>query len=429
MKVMCTTVMVLALLLLAVFEPVAVAVQFINGWEVYTREDGLPSNDIIRVFVDDNGLKWFISGFDDNGLRQGALCTFDDENWAYFPSLGILTDITADSEGNVWVAEAFAGPRRFKDGAFEKPIGQEYDGHRVDILTSLDFDLDGRLWVTGWGACASCYSPESAETEWRHFCDFPQGNGPPNRIFKIKCDPNGDVWIGYDLGLLRLRIASNSHSWKRFLKDTGWCTDVDVDSEGTKWADTWRGVHRSVDGRVWQPMGFSANAITALGDSGVIFGSHGGAYWYDYDQWRWIEAWTPDVWLGDAALDYQTGDLWFAAYEDGVGVLRGWLYSSRPPMVLSLATDRGQYTVGEPMILSVDLLSEGEARNPGLGSGWVPFASGLALPAGLHLENYELFTLTLPELPAGTYHWYAACTHAGSMDFASNIASCEWQFE
>jgi len=66
---------------------------------------------------------------------------------------------------------------------------------------------------------------------------------------------------------------------------------------------------------------------------------------------------------------------------------------------------------------------------PGFGTSWSCFLPGLHIEAETAVENYQLFSLTVPDLPAGIYRWFAACTDAGTMDFASNIASCEWQFE
>jgi hypothetical protein len=207
-------VMLVAVSLLVALAPIALAVQYINGWEVYTVQDGLAPDRVGRVFVDDNGLKWFAGQFE---VSNGELCTFDDDNWGYFPDLGLVYDITADPHGDVWVTDALpdgpsqGGPRRFKDGAFEPPVGGEMY-HHATIPTTLDFDQEGRLWVSGVGS----------------------------------------------------------------------------------------------------------------------------------------------------------------------------------------------------------------------GTDWTPFASNLELPAGLDLRDYELFTLTLPDLPEGTYQWHAALTDAGTMNFASNIACCPW---
>ena len=128
----------------------------------------------------------------------------------------------------------------------------------------------------------------------------------------------------------------------------------------------------------------------------------------------------------------------------GVWVLRRSLPAL--PMFLGVKTDASQYVPGGVMRVSLDLVGEGEARTvdlyvaletpsgellfyPMFGTAMAPFLAGIEIPADTHIEDYELFSLTLPDVPAGTYRWYAACTHAGSMDFASNIASCEWQFE
>ncbi len=115
-----------------------------------------------------------------------------------------------------------------------------------------------------------------------------------------------------------------------------------------------------------------------------------------------------------------------------------------PGIFLDIATNETNYSSGDSMTLSIDLVAKSEARTvdfyialempseellfyPSFGMSMTPFLSNLDIPAYRCLR-YEPFSLTLPDLPAGTYRWFAACTHAGTTDFASNIASCEWQF-
>ena len=172
----------------------------------------------------------------------------------------------------------------------------------------------------------------------------------------------------------------------------------------------------------------------------------GGAYWYDYEQRYRIDAWAPDVFVEDMVVDYATGDVWFASRNAGVGVLRGWFAPSGSPIFLGVATNRAEYTTNDSMRVTSQLVLEGEGETvdfyialelpsgallfyPSFWTEMTPFLSGVQIPADTHLENYELFSLRLPDLPAGTYRWFAACTHAGTMEFASNIASCEWEFE
>ncbi|MBN2208430.1 MAG: hypothetical protein JW759_03955 [Candidatus Coatesbacteria bacterium] len=116
-----------------------------------------------------------------------------------------------------------------------------------------------------------------------------------------------------------------------------------------------------------------------------------------------------------------------------------------PLMFLGVETDAARYKFEETMRLAVDLVADGKARTVDLyvalemAGGAVyfypswsglaePFLTGIHIPPQAHIEDCPLFTITLPDLPAGTYRWYAACTHAGTTEFASNIASSEWKF-
>ncbi len=408
-------------LLLAV--PIAFAVQYINGWEVYREEDGLTSNDVVSVFIADEGVKWF-------GVR-GPLNTFDDEEWGTLDVYGVW-DMKRDASGDIWVLEYATGPRRFKNGAFEEPPG---GGRRPVPLASFDFDTDGRLWVAGSEHIA--WHDLSDTGNWRYLSGWTTGYPiyPPNLV----ADPDGTVWVSCMLGLFRIRDVGDS--WVRFFKDI-WCTGIDVTSDGTKWVSA-DGTYRSDDGESWEKVWTtSPSCIKAVQDKGVFFSF----YWYDYEQRYRIDAWAPDVFVQDIAVDYATGDVWFASRNAGVGVLRGWFAPSGPPILLDVATDETHYSATDLMRVSIDLMSDAaDSRTvdfyvalelpsgallfyPSFWTEMTPFLSGVQIPADTHLEGYDLFSLTLPDLPAGTYRWFAACTHAGTMDFASNIASCEWEF-
>jgi len=112
-------------------------------------------------------------------------------------------------------------------------------------------------------------------------------------------------------------------------------------------------------------------------------------------------------------------------------------------VAVGLSTNASEYAAGDTMKVFLDVTSA-QAQTvdlyvalqlptgdmifyPSLGISWSPYWPGLVLPAGTAVDNYELFSLTLPDLPAGTYRWFAACTYTGTMEFASNIAFCEWQ--
>ncbi|MBN1591820.1 MAG: hypothetical protein JW941_01065, partial [Candidatus Coatesbacteria bacterium] len=143
------------------------------------------------------------------------------------------------------------------------------------------------------------------------------------------------------------------------------------------------------------------------------------------------------------AIDH-SGIIWVGTPEDGLWRLDTDAGSSISTQ-LSIVTDRKKYSGGE-MRVSIDLTQEGKSKTadfylaaelpsgdllfyPGFVSKMTPFLTEVEIPADTHIEDYELLNLTLPFLSPGTYHWHVACMNAGTTEFGSNIASCEWQFE
>ncbi|MCD6328386.1 hypothetical protein J7M28_12665, partial [bacterium] len=173
-----------------------------------------------------------------------------------------------------------------------------------------------------------------------------------------------------------------------------------------------------------------------------------------FDQYHWKPYVCPfKGWDGatNIIMD-RKGDIWIphgnpglSSWGSGVWVL--CRDESAPAISLYIATNESNYLSGDSMTVSIELISDADDSRtvdfyvalemvsgellfyPSFGPTMAPFVEGVEIPAYTHLDDYQLFSLSLPSLPAGTYRWFAAFTHAGSMNFASNIASCEWQVE
>ena len=173
-----------------------------------------------------------------------------------------------------------------------------------------------------------------------------------------------------------------------------------------------------------------------------------GIFIYDGARWEYHEAPFSGPGISDAIFTVMADrkdDIWMGTGRKGLGLWVLHRNPGQPTVQVGISVDKAQYAANDVMRAYLDVTcSESHTVDlyvavqlpagdllfyPNLGSSWFPFWTGLLLLAGTEVPGYELFTLTLPELPAGTYRWFAACTHAGSMDLASNIASCDWQFE
>ena len=66
---------------------------------------------------------------------------------------------------------------------------------------------------------------------------------------------------------------------------------------------------------------------------------------------------------------------------------------------------------------------------PSFGSVATPLFCSQSFQDGTAIREFPLLRSSAPAIPNGLYTWYLACTYTGTMDLASNIASCEWEFE
>jgi len=70
-----------------------------NKWTTYTIKNGLADNWVHTITIDEQGNKWFGTGY--------GVTKFDNKNWTtYTTKDGLVCDyvvvITADRQGNIW---------------------------------------------------------------------------------------------------------------------------------------------------------------------------------------------------------------------------------------------------------------------------------------------------------------------------------------
>ena len=197
------------------------------------------------------------------------------------------------------------------------------------------------------------------------------------------------------------------------------------------------------------PISFSPEGELVTGGMPV------GVFMFDGAVWHYWEApfnATSPVWgrPGISAITVtEDQDIWVGTWGvldadgDGLWVLRR--EAKTMPIFLGVEVDCAYVTGPNSQRVLIDMLNSVdrtvdvyvalELANgsmyfyPSFDVVYTPYLTGINIPAETHLEDCELFTIWLPELPVGTYRWYAAFTHTGTMDFASNIASCEWKVE
>jgi len=409
--------------------------------ELYTQADGLGGDSAHRVCIDREGKKWFgLSG------KFVHVSSFDEVSWESFslPTSNWLTDMALDSAGRIWVVSTFGGNWLLQDGKFQTSILPQF----CIFSSALTFDLDWHLWVGGWNNglwVAKHYASKGWET-W-----FPLINEAP---WAFALGPEGRVWFVTSRYLYGSREGETSfetfYPWpgKDFV-------DMAVSNTGRIWliSGSCNGfggaapIIYSDDAEEWSVVGYpelsskteTGTCVAIVGDTGIWFGFNAGAFWYDCTDWRWIDLGDG---LADIAVDETNGDVWFATWSGAV-VMRGgpdaWppVYMEISPIQDPADADKRAFIMGDiwfEMDLNLDFyLAVEDAHGnllfaPQFTPEMRPMAQSFDAAIGTVVENYPLLELDLSGVPEGSYRWFAACTHAGTMEFASNIASCEWQF-
>jgi len=187
--------------------------QRVNGQvRLFGTANGLPSGQATALAPADSGQVWIGTSNPSGGSGLGRM-TLDGvvrAAWtAGLPSQDVLSLRRADTPGDVWVGTghgvALVGP----SGVRSLPTGP---GAVPDAaIRGLDLDAQGRLWIaTGLtptpdgrqGAGALRYDPVNLAFE---VFDQATAGLPTNNLTSVAVFKNGDVWLGSNLGAIRLR--------------------------------------------------------------------------------------------------------------------------------------------------------------------------------------------------------------------------------
>ncbi|MCU1273187.1 MAG: liaS 2 [Bryobacterales bacterium] len=213
---------------------------------VYTRSDGLPGNDIFRLFEDSRGDLWVgtadtpglarwqrrtarfqraegADGYDSRnppaafaedragdiwvGFFWKGLARYRNGRWRTFSTKdgipdGSLWNLLVDRRGRLWIASSNDGLTRVDDPSADVPRFSRYStrqGLSTDLLRSLAEDRQGIIYI-GTELGVDALNPESGHV--RHF-SFSDGLAAGDLVAAF-CDRTGALWFGASLGLSRL---------------------------------------------------------------------------------------------------------------------------------------------------------------------------------------------------------------------------------
>jgi ligand-binding sensor domain-containing protein len=205
---------------------------------VYTTENsGLPFDMVHELAFDQVGLLWIgLSCFYCQG--SGGLASFDGENWTSYDSFnsGIPDDqvigLALDEEGHAWVGTSDS--LGMFDGENWIDFARTGDSTELRMydIPGIDFDLDGRVWVSSADTGGIAYFDGES---WTRFTlrELPVR---PMMADDITVDHAGNKWIGTRKGLVKF----DGDKWTVFDTEnsglpSSWIWVVLVDDKENVW--------------------------------------------------------------------------------------------------------------------------------------------------------------------------------------------------
>ncbi len=215
---------------------------------IYTTQNGLPANQIFRLFEDSRGDIWISTVGNIKGVLtrwERATGTFH----CYTPADGIPeaapTAFCEDAAGNLWIGLYLGGLLRYSAGRFTPYT--HADGVPPGLVRGLYLDHAGRLWVaTGEGGVARADDPSA---EHPRFVTYSTADGlSSNQATCVTEDQWGMIYIGTGRGVDKLDPATGRI--KHYTTADGLASSfVNVafrHRDGSLWFGTLQGVSRLI---------------------------------------------------------------------------------------------------------------------------------------------------------------------------------------
>jgi ligand-binding sensor domain-containing protein/two-component sensor histidine kinase len=215
---------------------------------IYTTRDGLPTNQIFRLFEDSRGDIWISTLGDPKGVLtrwERATGTFH----RYSPQDGIPeaapTAFCEDGSGNLWIGLYEGGLLRYTAGRFT-PFTRD-DGVPPGLIWGFHLDHEGRLWIaTGEGGLARMDHPGA---ERPSFISYTTAEGlSSNQATCVTEDKWGMIYVGTGRGLNKLDPATG-HIRRYTVADGLANSFINVSfrqGDGSLWFGTLRGLSRLI---------------------------------------------------------------------------------------------------------------------------------------------------------------------------------------
>jgi signal transduction histidine kinase/ligand-binding sensor domain-containing protein len=158
---------------------------------------GILGSQIFALFEDRNGQLW--------AGTQNGLANFDGQKWNLFTTRDGLSEnsvraVAEDAAGNLWAGTESGGLDRFQGGKFVS-FQKAENGLPGDDISCLCADKDGVLWVGTSGHGLARFQ----DGKWTRYST---GHGLASDNISYIIEDGGDLWIGSNMGLMRIQKKS-----------------------------------------------------------------------------------------------------------------------------------------------------------------------------------------------------------------------------
>jgi ligand-binding sensor domain-containing protein/signal transduction histidine kinase len=216
---------------------------------VYTARDGLPGNDIFRLFEDSRGDIW-ITSIGRAGPTRWERATGQLHRYSENEVPGYATAYAEDLAGNLWIGFSNdastskpCGLVRYRNGKFQRFDAR--DGVPAGWITDLFVDREGRLWIgSGDGGLGRVDDPAAQHPRLRLYTAA-QGLSSIS-VRRIAEDRQGRIYAATARALDRLDPASGfiKHYSTADGLAAGAVAAILADSQGAMWFGSTMGLSR-----------------------------------------------------------------------------------------------------------------------------------------------------------------------------------------
>ena len=202
-----------------------------TSWTVYNSSNSeLPGNNVHAIAVDRKNIVWVATN---NGLAR-----FDGNNWAIYDTLGFndINRILVDSNNIKWITSFLGGLMKYNDTSW---IYYRTDNSGIQSNFLIDLALEGNIkWIAAVNNGLIRYN----DTMFINYTTTNSGIGS-NSLRCISVDRYGDKWIGRTLNYA-VKYDSKNNIWVEYNSNWPGITGGSVlailnDSRNIKWFGTY----------------------------------------------------------------------------------------------------------------------------------------------------------------------------------------------